>query len=133
MTTPHRHGGPCGQRRGERGCHSGVHGDAGPGAAAQTATPELRPTAYGAVEGTQTHALALGPDGTGSETTSLRAVEAAYGFLAFGRRFTGSPHVGFGLSAGARDCSVGWRLTPEAATAPDLSFGIRATRRESGT
>ncbi|MDE0033616.1 MAG: hypothetical protein OYL41_02250 [Acidobacteriota bacterium] len=28
---------------------------------------------------------------------------------------------------------VGWRLTPEAASAPDLSFGLKATRRESNT
>ena len=60
-------------------------------------------------------------------------MEAAYGFPVFGDRFTGSPHVGFGLSTGARDYSLGWRLTPEAATASDLSFGIRATRRESDT
>ena len=58
-------------------------------------------------------------------------MEAAYGFPAFGGRFTGSPHVGLGLATGARDYSVGWRLAPEAATAPDLSFGLRATRGES--
>ena len=69
-------------------------------------------------------------DGT-TAATSRWTMEAAYGFPVFGDRFTGSPHVGFGLSTGARDYSVGWRLTPEAATAPDLSFGLRATRRES--
>ena len=72
-------------------------------------------------------------DRTGSEATSRWAMEAAYGFPAFGGRFTGSPHVGLGLSTGARDYSVGWRLAPEAATAPDLSFGLRTTRRESDT
>ncbi len=70
---------------------------------------------------------------TGSEATSRWAMEAAYGFPAFGGRFTGSPHVGFGLATDARDYSVGWRLTPEAASAPDLSFGLRASRRESDT
>ena len=60
-------------------------------------------------------------------------MEAAYGFPAFGGRWTGSPHVGLGLATGARDYSLGWRLTPEAATAPDLSFGLKATRRESDT
>ena len=34
---------------------------------------------------------------------------------------------------GARDYSLGWRLTPEAANAPGLSFGLRTTRRESDT
>ena len=72
-------------------------------------------------------------DRTGSEATSRWAMEAAWGFPAFGGRFTGSPHVGLGLSTGARDYSIGWRLAPEAATAPDLSFGLRATCRESDT
>ena len=72
-------------------------------------------------------------DRTGSEATSRWAMEATYGFPAFGRRWTGSPHVGLGLATGARDYSLGWRLTPEAANAPDLSFGLRATRRESDT
>ena len=72
-------------------------------------------------------------DRTGSEATSRWSMEAAYGFPAFGGRFTGSPHVGLGLATGARDYSLGWRLTSEAATAPDFSFGFRATRRESDT
>ena len=79
-------------------------------------------------------------DRTGSEATSRWSMEAAYGFPAFGGRWTGSPHVGLGLATGARDYSVGWRLTPAApstgsgqanANAPDLSFGLRATRREN--
>ncbi|MYE58423.1 MAG: autotransporter outer membrane beta-barrel domain-containing protein, partial [Alphaproteobacteria bacterium] len=72
-------------------------------------------------------------DRTGSEATSRWAMEAAYGLPAFGGRFVGSPHVGFGLAGTARDYSVGWRLAPEAANAPDLSFGIKATLRESDT
>ena len=73
-------------------------------------------------------------DRTGSEAASRWAMEAAYGFPAFGGRWTGSPHVGLGLATAARDYSVGWRLTPAAnANAPDLSFGLRATRRESDT
>ena len=72
-------------------------------------------------------------DRTGSEAASRWAMEAVYGFPAFGGRFTGSPHVGLGLSTGTRDYSVGWRLAPEAAPAPDLSFGLKATRRESDT
>ena len=73
-------------------------------------------------------------DRTGSEAASRWSMEAAYGFPAFGGRWTGSPHVGLGLATGARDYSLGWRLTPAAnANAPDLSFGLRATRRESDT
>ena len=71
-------------------------------------------------------------DRTGSEATSRWAMEAAYGFPAFGGRWTGSPHVGLGLATGARDYSVGWRLAPET-NAPDLSFGVKASRRETDT
>ena len=69
--------------------------------------------------------------GAGGEATSRWTMEAAYGFPAFGGRFTGSPHVGLGLSAAARDYTLGWRWTPEATSTPDLVFGFRATRRES--
>ena len=74
-------------------------------------------------------------DRTGSGETAARwQAEAAYGFPAFSGRFTGSPHVGLGLATAARDYSVGWRLTPAAnANAPDVSFGLKATRRESDT
>ncbi len=73
-------------------------------------------------------------DREGSTEASARwSMEAAWGFPALGGRFTGSPHVGLGLATDGRDYSLGWRLTPEAATAPNLSFGLRATRRESGS
>ncbi|MYB11975.1 MAG: autotransporter outer membrane beta-barrel domain-containing protein [Rhodospirillaceae bacterium] len=67
----------------------------------------------------------------GSDATSRWSMEAAYGFPVFGDRFTGSPHVGLGLATAARDYSLGWRLSPESRSAPDLSFGLKATRRES--
>ena len=69
-------------------------------------------------------------DRTDSEATGRWSLEAAYGFRAFGGRYTGSPHVGLGLSAAARDYSLGGRWTP-AESAPDLAFGLKATRRES--
>ncbi|MYE58875.1 MAG: hypothetical protein F4X35_04740 [Alphaproteobacteria bacterium] len=74
-------------------------------------------------------------DRTGSdEATSRWAMEAAYGLPVLGGRFTGSPHVGFGLATAARDYMLGWRLTPEEnANAFDVSFGLKATRRKSDT
>ena len=73
-------------------------------------------------------------DRTGSDTTTSRwQAEAAWGFPAFGGRFTGSPHVGLGLATGTRDYTHGWRLTPEGGNVPDVSFGVKATRRESDT
>ncbi len=71
----------------------------------------------------------LSERGSGDATARWHA-EAAYGFPALGGRFTGSPHVGLGLATGARDYTLGWRLSP-AGNAPDLFFGMRATRSES--
>ena len=66
-----------------------------------------------------------------AEATGRWQAEAAYGFPAFGGAFTGSPHVGLSLATGARDYTLGWRLTPATgANVPELSFGVKATRRE---
>ncbi len=62
-------------------------------------------------------------------TQSRWAAEAAWGFPAFGGRFTGSPHVGVGLAPGTRDYRLGWRLV-SASPASALSLALQATRRE---
>ena len=67
---------------------------------------------------------------SGSEATSRWTAEAAWGLPAFGGRWTASPHAGLGLAPGARDLTLGWRWTP-AENAHPLSFGLKATRRES--
>ena len=67
-----------------------------------------------------------------AEAESRWQAEAAYGLPVFSGRFTGSPHVGLSLGTSTRDYTLGWRLTPEArANAPEVSFGVKATRRES--
>ena len=58
------------------------------------------------------------------------AVEAAWGLPVFGGGFTGSPHVGYGLTDDGRDYSLGWRLAPAGEQAPALSLEVKATRRE---
>ena len=68
---------------------------------------------------------------TGGDAASRWTAEAAWGFPAFGGRFTASPHVGLSLATDARDYTLGWRWTP-APGAPDLSVGLEAVRRESG-
>ena len=68
--------------------------------------------------------------GSGSTSGSRWSAEGAYGFPALSGRFISSPHMGIGLATGARDYSLGWRLTP-ARNAPDISFRLKATRRES--
>ena len=67
---------------------------------------------------------------SGSEATRRWTAEAAWGFPAFGGRWTASPHAGLGLAPGTRDLTLGWRWTP-AENAHPLSFGFTATRRES--
>ena len=71
-------------------------------------------------------------DRAASEPAGRWTAEAAWGFPALGGRWTASPHAGLGLSTGARDYTLGWRWTPQP-QAPDLSFGLTATRRESDT
>ena len=56
--------------------------------------------------------------------------EPAYGMPAFSGRFTGSPHVGLDFAADTCSYRLGWRLTP-AQGAPEVSFGLKATRWES--
>ena len=48
---------------------------------------------------------------SGSEAASRWTAQAAWGFPAFGGRYTGSPHVGLGFATGARDYTLGWRWT----------------------
>ena len=67
---------------------------------------------------------------TGAEATSRWTAEAAYGLPAFGGRWTASPHAGLGLATGTRDLTLGWRWTPAEGAHP-LSFGLKATRRQS--
>ena len=68
---------------------------------------------------------------TGAEATGGWTAEAAWGFPAFGGRYTGSPHAGLGLTDTTRDTTFGWRLTPAGPEAPDLSLDLTATRRDS--
>ena len=70
-------------------------------------------------------------DRTGGAEDEIRwQADAAWGFPLFSGDFTGSSQVGLGLATGSREYSLGWQLTPGEG-APDLSFGLQATRRES--
>ena len=60
--------------------------------------------------------------------SSRWTLEAAYGLPVFGGRFAGSPYAGIGGGAGTRDYRAGWRLTPESAHAPDVSFNLSVGR-----
>ncbi len=69
-------------------------------------------------------------DRTGSTATARWTLEGAWGFSALGGRFTASPHVTLGLAPDTRETTLGWRLAPAAPAAPDLTVGVKATRRE---
>ena len=59
--------------------------------------------------------------------SSRLGAEVGYGMAVFGGRFTGTPHVGFGLSEAGRDWRVGWRLSSGAGP---LKLSLEAIRRE---
>ena len=54
--------------------------------------------------------------------------ELGFGLPVFGGGFTGTPNVGFGLSDGAREVRMGWRLTPAGGDGFELS--LDAARRD---
>ena len=58
--------------------------------------------------------------------------EAGYGLPIFDERFTAVPKLSYRFTSGGREYGLGWGLTP-AGRGPDLTLGLLATRRESGT
>ena len=73
-------------------------------------------------------ARTAGPNG-GAPPSSRVDAEAGYGVAMFGGGFTGTPHVGFGLSDTAREVRMGWRLAP--AGGGGFEFSLDAARRDS--
>ena len=69
-----------------------------------------------------------GEDGLGNRRLELRL---GYGFSAIGNRFTLTPELGFGLSNGRREYSLGWRLKMDRGGTSSLELRLEATRRES--
>jgi len=70
--------------------------------------------------------------GAASTEPAWRA-DVAYGLRLPGDpRFTLSPFAGFVHSDASVDWNLGWRVSPEGPAAPDVSYGLRATRRERG-
>ena len=53
-----------------------------------------------------------------------------YGFSAFGDRFASTPELGLGLSNGAREYTLGWRLNRRGGPSA-LGFRVEGTRREA--
>ena len=74
--------------------------------------------------------LAANDDGATASTGRLEA-ELGYGIALFGGGFTGTPHLGFGLSDTGRDYRLGWRLTSARKGDPGFTIDLDATRREA--
>ena len=76
-------------------------------------------------------ARGLAPGGAFEAARGLTA-EAGYGMALLGDRFTGTPNVRFGMSdGGARDYTLGWRLTSAVPGDPGFEVSLDATRREA--
>ncbi len=69
-------------------------------------------------------------DGNEMERRALEA-KLGYGFALFHDRYTGTPELGLGLTDGARELVVGWRLAEETRTGLAFGLDVEAAREES--
>ena len=57
-------------------------------------------------------------------------LKLGYGFPAFDDRFTSTPALGLGLSNGAREVSLGWKLGLVRSGPASFEVGVETRRRE---
>ena len=76
--------------------------------------------------------LAANDDGNALDRRRLE-LKLGYGFAALGERFTSTPELGFAMSEGQRDYSLGWRLARESRPGAigSLELLFEGRRRES--
>ena len=75
--------------------------------------------------------LAANDNGDTTASTGRLEAELGYGIAMFGGGFTGTPHLGVGLSDTGRDYRLDWRLTSARRGDPGFEIGLAATRREA--
>ena len=107
----------------------------GPGERGRGLSFSLSPTLGAASSGTEGLWGAqrpgdFAPDGGFEASRGLQG-ELGYGLGLGGDRFTGTPNLGFGLSDGAREYRIGWRLTSAVRGDPGFRVDLDATRREA--
>ena len=75
----------------------------------------------------------LAANDNGDTTASAGRLEAelGYGIAMFDGGFTGTPHLGVGLTETGRDYRLGWRLTSARRGGPGFEIGLAATRSEA--
>ncbi|MDE2791315.1 MAG: SwmB domain-containing protein, partial [Paracoccaceae bacterium] len=106
-----------------------------PGAAGRGLSMSLTPS-YGADPGGSERLWML-PDVSGlaanggADPSGRLDAELGYGLALFGGGFTGTPHVGLGLSETDREVRMGWRLSPAGSGGPGFGISLDATRTES--
>ena len=76
--------------------------------------------------------LAANDNGESGDTLAQRRFEMklGYGLAAFGDRFTAMPVVGFGMSSGHRDYSLGWRIAEARGAGLVFSLDVEGARDE---
>ena len=75
--------------------------------------------------------LAANDNGDTTASTGRLEAELGYGIAMFDGGFTGTPHLGVGLSETGRDYRLGWRLTSARRGGPGFEINLDATRSEA--
>ena len=75
--------------------------------------------------------LAANDNGDTTASTGRLEAELGYGIAMFDGGFTGTPHLGVGLTETGRDYRLGWRLTSARRGDPGFEIGLDATRSEA--
>ena len=75
--------------------------------------------------------MAASPGVAGIAGASRLQARAGYGLPMGAGRFIGTPQLGFGLSDGRHDYTLGWHLSVARREALDLTLGVEASRREN--
>ena len=83
-----------------------------------------------ALLGRETLAGFAANDNGGAAGAGRLEAELGYGFALFDGGFTGTPHLGFGLSDGGREYRIGWRHGLAESGTASYEFGLEATRTE---
>ena len=83
-----------------------------------------------ALLGRETLAGLAANDNGGTASAGRLEAELGYGIAMFDGGFTGTPHLGFGLSDGGREYRIGWRHGLAESGTASFEFGLEATRTE---
>ena len=75
--------------------------------------------------------LAANENGDTTASAGRLEAELGYGIAMFSGGFTGTPHLGAGLSETGRDYRLGWRLTSARRGGPGFEINLDATRSEA--